>query len=233
LNAGRGIESKDSPEIALRWAIRGRRKHLPSVIEECRVVKRRLLVAIGLAVSALTIITLGYLSWNVSVRTDRAQLPRYGLAPEFELKDQDGIEIGDRRLRGRTWVADFFDSANPGPAALLASQFAELDQNFQKGNQLTLVSFVIPKSEQDKPDLVNLARRYLASSHWRFVTSNADEAARLQGLFPKIDSVGTKPGSFYLIDAEGTIRGVYDGRSPEVVQRLLGDIGTLLRTGSK
>jgi protein SCO1/2 len=196
-------------------------------------MRRRLPSAAGLAIIAGAIVTLGYLSWNASVRTDRRQLPRYGSVPEFEFKDQDGIEIGNRRLHGRTWVADFFDSANPGPAALLASQFAELDQNFQKGNQLTLVSFVILKGAQDQPDLVNLARHYLASSHWRFVASSADEAAHLQELFPKVGSVGSASGSFYLIDAQGTIRGVYDGRSPEVVQRLLGDIGTLLRTGSK
>jgi protein SCO1 len=206
-------------------------RNLGKTLRLCeRSVRPSLKIAFVLV--AGVVITLGYLSWNASVQKDRGQLPRYGSVPEFKFTDQDGIEIGNQRLRGRTWVADFFDVADPG-TALLASQFAALDQNFQKGNQLMLVSFVIPKAGQDKPDLANLARRYLASAHWRFATSSADEVVRLRELLPKISSTETSTGLFFLIDAEGTIRGVYDGRSPEVVQRLLGDIGTLLRTGSK
>jgi protein SCO1/2 len=197
-------------------------------------VKKRLPLAIGLIFIAGAIITLGYLSWNASIRTDRRQLPRYGNARDFELTDQDGVKVGTKQLRGQTWVANFFDPADPGQSALLASRFAELDQNFQKANQLSLVSIVIPKSSQDRPVLAGLARRYLATSHWKFVTGNSDEVGQIEKLFP-VGSAGTSAVTrcFYLIDAEGLIRGVYDGQSPESVQRLLDDIGTLLRTGSK
>ncbi len=198
-------------------------------------MKRRFLITFCLAVVAAALVVLGYLSWNASIRRDRADLPRFGMAPEFSLKDQNGSPVGKDQLRGKTWVADFFDPAAPGLNALLGSRFAELDQNFQKGEQLTLVSFVIPSGDQN--GLADLSRRFLASSHWHFLAGTVDEIRDVQDRWNLI--VSAQPGggaasrSFFLVDSEGMIRGVYDGRLPETVQRVLEDIGTLLRTGAK
>jgi protein SCO1/2 len=198
-------------------------------------VKRRFLITFCLAVVAAALVVLGYLSWNASIRRDRADLPRFGMAPEFSLKDQNGSPVGKDQLRGKTWVADFFDPAEPGLNVLLGSRFAELDQNFQKGEQLTLVSFVIPSGDQN--ELADLPRRFLASSHWHFLVGTVNEIRDVQdrwNLIVSAQSGGDAASrSFFLVDSEGMIRGVYDGRLPETVQRVLEDIGTLLRTGAK
>ena len=147
------------------------------------------------------------------------------------------MPMSKERLRGKTWVADFFYVADPDANALLSSRFAELDQNFQKGEQLILVSFVIPKDDLSGLNLSNLSRRYLASSHWHFLAGTADGIRKVEDRWKQIASVQADgrvvSRTLFLIDSGGAVRGIYDGTSPEAVQRVLGDIGTLLRTGVK
>jgi cytochrome oxidase Cu insertion factor (SCO1/SenC/PrrC family) len=199
-------------------------------------MKRQSLIRFCLALFAVALIVLVYLWWNASIRKDRAELPRRGSAPEFSLKDQDGLALDKERLRGKIWIAGFIDVADSGSNALLSSRFAELDQNFRKGERLTLVSIVLPAANQNEPKLADLARRYLASSRWRFVAGTGGETRDLLDRWERMLSPqtnGNAASCFFLVDSEGIIRGVYSGRSPETVQRILEDIGTLLRSGAK
>jgi cytochrome oxidase Cu insertion factor (SCO1/SenC/PrrC family) len=199
-------------------------------------VRRRSLVSFFLAVGAVALIALVYFSWNTSIRRDRAELPHFGSAPEFDLKDQDGMPLDNERLRGKIWVAGFIEVEDPGSNALLSSRFAELDQNFRKAERLALVSTVLPAANQSEPKLADLARHYLASSRWRFVGGTSAKTQDLLDRWKPIVSTqadGNVVFRFFLVDSEGVVRGVYDGRSPETVQRILEDIGTLLRSGAK
>jgi protein SCO1/2 len=200
-------------------------------------VRRRSFITFCLALLAVTIIALGYFSWNGSIRRDKTELPRYGLAPVFDLKDQNGASLDNERLRGKIWVANFLDLADSGANALLASSFAELDQNFQKAERLTLISIVIPMADQSGSRLIDLSRRYLASSHWHFLSGEPHLISTVQDRWKLLVSAAADasatPRSFFLVDSQGVVRGVYDGRSPETVPRVLEDIGTLLRSGAK
>lgn len=199
-------------------------------------MKRRSFIPVSVALAATALIVLGYFSWNASIRTDRAELPRYGSAPEFDLKDQDGMSLNRESLHGKIWVAGFIDMADSGASALLNSRFAELDQNFRKGEQLRLISMVLPAANPSEPELADLARHYLASSHWRFVGGIPERTGNLLDRWKPIVSAqvdGSLASRFFLVDSEGVIRATYDGRSPETVQRVLEDIGTLLRSSAK
>jgi protein SCO1 len=199
-------------------------------------VKRRSFIPVSVALAATALIVLGYFSWNASIRTDRAELPRYGSAPEFDLKDQDGMSLNRESLHGKIWVAGFIDMADSGASALLNSRFAELDQNFRKGEQLRLISMVLPAANPSEPELADLARHYLGCSHWRFVGGIPERTGNLLDRWKPIVSAqvdGSLASRFFLVDSEGVIRATYDGRSPETVQRVLEDIGTLLRSSAK
>ena len=201
-----------------------------------RSVKRRSWISVGLALFAIALVVLVYFWWNASIRRDRAELPRYGFAPEFKLRDQDDIPLDKERLRGKIWVAGFIDVADSDSNALLSSRFAELDQNFRKGERLALVSTVLPAVNQRVPELADFARHYLASSRWHFVSGTSAETHDLLDRWEPIASTQTDrkvASRFFLVDSEGVVRGEYDGRSPETVQRILEDIGTLLRSGTK
>jgi len=197
---------------------------------------RRLLVTFCLAFIVAALIALGYLSWNASIRRDRAELSRYGVAPAFDLKDQNGISVAKQSLHGKIWIANFVEMGNPGASAVLSSKCAELDQNFRQNEQLTLISIVIPALNQNDSVLKDLSQHYLASSRWHFVTGSLDKIRRLLDLWRLAVPGQTNENLmsyFFLVDSKGEVRGVYDGRSPEAVQQILGDIGTLLRTSSK
>ena len=199
-------------------------------------MKQRSLIRVCVALAAIGFIVLGYFSWNASIRRDRTELPRYGSAPEFDLKDQEGTEWNQERLHGKIWVAGFIDIADSGANALLGSRFAELDQNFRSGEQLALISTVLPAADRPEPKLADLSRRYLASSHWHFVAGTPGQIHELLDRWNQIatgQADGNVASRFFLVDSEGRIRGVYDGRSPEVVQQVLEDIGTLLRSAAK
>ena len=197
-------------------------------------MRKRPFITFCLALLAAAVIGFGYFSWNASIRKDKGELPRYGLAPPFDLKDQNGASVDNERLRGKIWVANFLDLAEPGSSALLGSSFAELDRNFQKAERLILISIVIPTADRDEPRLIDLSRRYLASSHWHFLSGEPRLLQIVQDRWKSLVSASadgsTTFRALFLVDSEGVVRGVYDWRSPEMVQRVLEDIGTLLRT---
>jgi cytochrome oxidase Cu insertion factor (SCO1/SenC/PrrC family) len=204
--------------------------------EQADPVKRRSLLGACLVLAAIVLLALGYLSWNASIRRDRAELPRYGGAPEFDLKDQNQTSVDKQLLHGKIWVANFVEVAKPGASAVLSSRCAELDQNFGHGEQLTLISIVIPAPNQNGPVLKDLSQHYLASSRWHFVAGPSDEVNRLLEQWKLVlrnQNNGNLTSRLFLVDSESVVRGVYDGRSPEAVQQILGDVGTLLRSRSK
>ena len=176
-----------------------------------------------------------YLFWNSSIQRSVSALPKCGMAPSFQAADQNGNPIGTASLLGRTWVADFVQFENPDQGEPLSSKFAELDQNFQRHDGLALVTFVI--GDRSDNQLKSYAQRYEATSHWRLVRmpDSSTSAFLRQWASATADCRADLPIDrlFVLIDREGAIRGVYDATAPEVVQKVLLDIGSLLRDRPK
>jgi hypothetical protein len=171
-----------------------------------------------------------YLYWNGSIQHAAAALPKYGEAPRFESSDQDSRPIGTKELLGTIWVAGFLDFGKPVETELLASKFAELDQDLHGTNAVTLVSFC---TAAEKQTLADYARRYEASDRWRLVLAGKDAQPVLLPDWASVTASfrGQTPvqSVFVLIDRQGTIRGVYDATAPEVVQQILTAAGDLLR----
>ena len=188
-----------------------------------------------LLVVAAALFIPAYLFWNSSIQRSTSALPKCGLAPSFQAADQNGNPIGTASLLGRIWIANFVRFENPDQGELLSSKFVELDQNFQRNDGLALVSFAIGDSSADQ--LKSYAQRHEATRYWRLVRSpdsNTTEFLR-QWASATADCRADLPihRLFVLIDRKGAIRGVYDGTAPEVVQKVLIDVGSLLRDRPK
>jgi protein SCO1 len=157
------------------------------------------------------------------------------MAPSFEAADQSGNPIGTGSLLGRIWIANFVRFENPDQAELLSSKFAELDQNFQRNDGLALVSFAIGDSSEDQ--LKSYAQRHEATGYWHLVRRPASSASEFlrEWASATANCRADRPIDrlFVLIDREGAIRGLYDGTAPEVVQKVLIDVGSLLRDRPK
>lgn len=158
-------------------------------------------------------------------------------APDFHLLDQTGKPFGLADLKGKIWVAYFLFTRCKAPCPLISSRMAELHKMLERtGGSVVLVSFSTDP-EFDRPEIL---ARYAAalgadSSRWKFLTGSKEDIDSLSGnglLRPLAGEVGGTPvhsTCLVLVDREGRLRGFEDGSDPEVVQKLLMDIGDLMR----
>ena len=174
-----------------------------------------------------------YFYWNRSIQRSMAALPDCGAAPRFESSDQLGRSVGTRELSGTIWVAGLIKNAKPGDAEEFCSKCAELDQNFGGAKAITLISFFVGA---DKNRVEDYARRYEASDRWRLVSVSGDISNALVQDWTSATAACRgelrAQDLFVLVDRQGEIRGIYDAAGPEVVQKILTDVGTLWRASA-
>ena len=114
----------------------------------------------------------------------------------------------------------------------MTSEFAELDQNSQRSGELALISFSIGAGSGT--GVQEYAQRHEASSRWHFLATGESINALFQEWLAATTACrGTLPleKAVVLVDQDNEIRRVYDASAPEVVQKILIDIGGLLRAG--
>jgi protein SCO1/2 len=186
------------------------------------------------------LVILSYQSWKRAETKSSVVLQRLNKIPDFALVDQDGRAFGINDLKGKIWVADFICTRYAGPYPLMSSRFAELDRNFGKSDALNLVTFTVDPEYDIPTVLKRYSQQYEASARWHFLTGDKKRIVDLATTGFRVETQGTGTGldhlqttTFVLVDGDGTIRSYYDGSSVEVVQRLLTDLGSLLRGSAK
>jgi protein SCO1 len=200
---------------------------------------QRILMGVLVATIAGVVLAFAYQSWKGSEQKESASLDRFSALPEFSFLDQEGKKITKEDLKGKIWVADFISTTGTGLYAAMSGRFAELDRNFQKSDRLKLISFTVDPGIDTETVLKKYASQYEASERWHFLTGDKDKLASLAMNGFQLASRDEKSSpagelrstKFVLVDGHGVIRAYYDGLSPEVVQKLLTDIGSLLRQG--
>jgi len=157
--------------------------------------------------------------------------------PAFHLTDQTGQPFGLDDLKGKIWVANFVFTRCLGPCPLLSSRMAELNQKIGRaGKGVELVTFSIDPAF-DTPDVLAAYSKKLGagSDRWKFLTGDpaAVQSLVVQGLLQPLakepDGTPAHSTRFVLVDRDGRLRGFEDGNDPEVVQKLLMDMGDLIR----
>jgi cytochrome oxidase Cu insertion factor (SCO1/SenC/PrrC family) len=162
---------------------------------------------------------------------------RVAQVPAFELLDQRGDTVTDSSLAGKIWVANFIFTRCKGPCPIVTSRMLELDTKLKKvRDSVTLVSFTVDP-EFDTPDVLAAHGKALGANpdNWKFLTGPRDviEPLIVQGLLQPLakepDGTPAHSTRMVLVDSDGWIRGFRDGMDPEAVQKLVMDIGALLR----
>jgi protein SCO1/2 len=159
-----------------------------------------------------------------------------GTVPDFQFTTQDGVTLSRADLLGKVWVVDFFFTRCPGPCPVMSSRMAEISKELKKAKDVRLVSVSIDPENDTPPVLSAYAKRMNADpSRWIFLTGPKKEidAFTTKGM---LQVLATDPGGlpthstrFMVIDREGRIRTLHKLDEPELVQKLLMDIGSLLR----
>ena len=187
------------------------------------------LVAIGLIAGASKL-------FRSSERRGYDETPAIGTVPDFHFATQDGKTLTRQDLLGKVWVIDFFFTRCPGPCPMMSSRLAEISKELKKAKDVRLVSLSIDP-EHDTPAVLNeyAAKVGADPDRWIFLTGPKNQVEEfttkgmLQALSNADPATPVHSTRFLVIDRQGRIRSARKLDEPELVQKLLMDIGNLLR----
>jgi protein SCO1/2 len=176
-------------------------------------------------------------SADIQSRRTASRLERLAPAPQFQFTAQDGTTVSNADLKGKVWVANFIFTRCAGPCPVMTSRMAELNQALSgKTKDVELVSITVDP-EYDTPQVLNEYGERVGASpeRWKFLTGPKDQLDAtvmkgfLQALSREPSGMPIHSTRFVLVDRDGWMRGFLDGNDPELPQKLLMDIGDLLR----
>jgi protein SCO1/2 len=167
-------------------------------------------------------------------------LSRYGSVPEFSLVERSGKQMTLADLRGSIWVADFIYTTCTDTCPLQTAEMSKLEEEWKTRAGLKLVSFSVDPGKDTPEVLSAYADRYKADSErWLFVTGAREEITRLVQEGFKLsavpivnaessDNVIMHSPRFVLVDRQAQIRGYYDSRDQQALERLKKDVAILM-----
>jgi cytochrome oxidase Cu insertion factor (SCO1/SenC/PrrC family) len=167
-------------------------------------------------------------------------LQRYGSVPQFSLVERSGQQTTLDHFRGIIWVADFIYTTCTDTCPMQTAEMAILQEEWKDRPGLKLVSFTVDP-EKDTPEVLSrYAERYRADrERWLFLTGAKEDISRLVQAGFKLsaapvvntssaESVIIHSPRFVLIDRQAQIRGYYDSRDRQALERLKKDLTVLL-----
>ena len=188
--------------------------------------------------AAAGLIGLAYVSLkSIPPPTLPSNLEKISEVPEFQLTDQTGRPTTLEDLKGKIWAANFIFTRCKGPCPITILRMQELNTKLKKvrGN-VELVTFTVDP-EYDTPEVLKTFGEQLGAdpAAWKFLTGTPDAIKNivvtglLQPFAKEPDGTPAHSSRIVLVDAKGWLRGYCDGLDPEAVQKLMVDIGELLR----
>ena len=201
--------------------------------------------------SALGLVMLGLCAFAVRQQWQKVEriadkpLPRYRTVPPFTFTERTGQPFDSASLRGKVWLANFFFTACPGPCLVMNGKMQEIQQELEKdkAHRVEMVSFTIAPEMDTPPVLTKYAARFHAETgRWFFLTGDHDAIYHVAHDVFMLPVVKTDPAKkepdqgdyihttkIAVVDPQGVVRGYYDSTDGEVVQKVMTDIGNLLR----
>ena len=162
--------------------------------------------------------------------------PPIAEVPDFSFTTQEGKTLTKADLLGKVWVVDFIFTRCAGPCPVMTSQMIELASKVAKISNVKLVSVSVDPLYDTPAVLEQYATNIQANPmQWYFVTGPLDKITAFTPQGMK-QSLVTQPGAmpnhstrFMVVDQAGMIRSYHDINDPEVVQKILIDVGSLVR----
>jgi cytochrome oxidase Cu insertion factor (SCO1/SenC/PrrC family) len=162
------------------------------------------------------------------------ELGDLGAVPEFCLVSQTGDSVRLGELRGRPWIADFIFTSCASSCPMMTGQLQALEKALADEPRIRLVSFSVDPERDTPARLAEYAAEYGARpERWLFLTG---EKAALRQLsiegfhLPAGDATPEDVARgaeavmhstrFVLVDAQGHIRGYYDGGDEKAMESL-------------
>jgi len=176
------------------------------------------------------------------------ELIKIGLAPKFELINQDNIKISNESYKGKVYVLEFFFTTCPSICPKMNQSMLAIENTFFGNPNFGIVSITIDPTH-DTPEVLKEHAKLLGvkSSNWNFLTGDktyifdlANKGFNLYaGENSKVKGGFEHSGLFALVDKNGYIRCrkddfgnpilYYDGLDKKGVRDIQQDINILLK----
>ena len=157
--------------------------------------------------------------------------------PEFELKNQYNENFGSEQLVDKNYLVEFFFTNCPSICPKVAKQMEDLHDKFKNEADFALVSFTLyPKGDTVEKLFQFAEKKAVNNSNWIFLTGDKDEIYDLANEayfvvannpnFEEDEDIMHK-GVLVLVDMNGYIRGMYDGKDPATLKKVSQDLKLL------
>jgi protein SCO1/2 len=162
----------------------------------------------------------------------------YHKVPSFRFIDQDGQAFTDKDLTGKVYVADFFFTTCHSICPVMSSEMERVYNKFKGNNEVMFLSHTVDPDIDTVEQLKSYALRHHADSkQWKFLTGDKKDLYKIarEGYLVNADEGDGGPDDFIhtenfaLVDKSKRIRGYYDGTDSASIDRLITDIGLLLK----
>ena len=161
--------------------------------------------------------------------------------PAFKLLDQDGLTITEQTFENKLYIANFFFAACPGICPMTMGNMARLQKAFAEDDDVLLISHSVTPEKDSLAALQAFAEKMrVLSSKWHMVTGDRDQIYSLGKNFyfaeedlgeieqsTVRDQAFLHTESFFLVDQDRHIRGVYNGMNTASVTQLIADVRAL------
>lgn len=167
------------------------------------------------------------------------EVPVFWDAPEFSFQTQHGDTLSSSDLKGHAYVADFIFTNCEGVCPRLSQTLSLIQLNFKKDDRLKLVSFTVDPDRDSVPVLREYAKRYEAiDGKWYFLRGEKETMWNMAQQGFKVPVVYTPEGGtgnefthterIVLVDAEGKIRGFYNGLDKQMMDTFYNNLASIL-----
>lgn len=170
-------------------------------------------------------------TWIASDSVEARARHRIG---EFRMTDQTGATITRGSIDGRITVVDFFFTRCGGICPTLSANMARVQDSLAGSHDVQLLSFSVTPDVDSVPVLREYAATYGADpALWHLMTGSKRDIYHLArtSFFADVDTTEDAflhSETFWLIDREGRIRGIYNGTLGSDVVNLIDDVRRLL-----
>lgn len=153
-----------------------------------------------------------------------SELPVLGELPEFTFTDHTGRPFSRADLAGKISILELMFTSCPDACPTMDGRLAEIYRATEGSERLRLVSVTVDPENDTQEVLAAHARELgVDDERWVFLRGPIDEVRRfsIEGLKLGMgDLPAAHPTRFVLADADGKIRGYYDGLDPASVKTL-------------
>lgn len=166
--------------------------------------------------------------------------------PPYQFTDQDGKLLSSKDMKGKLYVANFFFTSCPSICPAMNYNLKQVQDRFLGYEHIYFLSFTVDPEHDSVPVLKEYESKIGAvNGRWHFLTGDKDSIyATAKDFFLNAMEDSTAAGGFLhseylvLVDWEGRIRSrrddlgnlkaVYNGTSPEEINKLKDDIKVLI-----